>query len=182
MNKHFINASHTRINKEIAPDILTIFKNEVGDLPYLNKEVRSNIITHWLNKYPNLNKGSLRVYLTRLEQKFFEEQPQWTQKSLINKITVEYEGLKERILTESAEDITKQSKAIKDLDELVAKVNKLTDASPAVSIIINSSINEDELTKSILNGKIFDAEYNESDEVSSEKVLDVEVNSDNEIL
>lgn len=170
--RYVLNTSATRITKEISPDIINIFHREVGEHPYLNKEIRDRIITKWTSKYPNLKVGSLRVYLTRLEQKFMEERPAWTQKALINKITYENEGLKERILTESSEDITKQAKTIRDLDELTAKINKLTDAPPAVNIFIDSSINEDELTKSISDSfkqtQTFDAEYTEKDAVSSE--------------
>lgn len=169
--RYIMNQSATRITKEISPDIINIFHNEVGELPYLNREVRDKILNRWMSKYPSLNKGSLRVYLTRLEQKFMEEKPQWSQKALINKITTENEGLKERILTESGEDITKQAKAINDLDKLTAQINKLTDAPPAVSIIINSNVNEDELTKAIADSfsenKIFDVESHTSNDLSS---------------
>ena len=147
--KSLHNQMATRITKEISPDILTIFHNEVGELPYLNREVRDKILNRWKHKYPSIKLGTWRVYIHRLEQNFFDAQPQWPQNALINKITTEHEELKDRVLTESKEDITKQVKAVKDLNELTAKINKLTDAPPAVSIIINSSINEDELTKSI---------------------------------
>jgi hypothetical protein len=170
--RYVFNVSQTRITKAISPDIHNIFHNEVGEHPYLNKDIRDRIINKWMIKYPAIPKGNLRTYLHRLEMKMMEEKPQWSQKSLINKITYENEGLKERILSESSQDITKQAKAINDLDKLTAQINKLTDAPPAVSIIINSNVNEDELTKAIADSfsenKVFDVESHTSSDLSSE--------------
>lgn len=190
------NSLITRVTKEIRPKLVHMFNVTVSDNPYIDRDMRDTILSKWHNEYPSIALTTWRVYLTRLEQKHYADTPKWDQDALINKITVENEYLTSRVLKESAKDITFQAKTINEMNSLTAKIHKLTDAPAQVNLYIESNIDEDNLTKSILKGQYeeieifdvgsseprtstqmsknetFDVESHTSDDVSSEKKTD----------
>jgi hypothetical protein len=138
-----------RINKEIHLPFYAVFLEEVQSNTFLTKEIRLSIVNRWAAITPKIDRSALKVYLSGLEKKFWAAQPQWEQKALTNKITSQTLALQEEVKDSSAADaglLIKKARVIDQLNQTVAKVNRLIDVPPIAQFIINTNIDEASMT------------------------------------
>lgn len=138
-----------RINKDMHIPFYAVFQDEVQSNTFLTREIRASILTRWMAITPLVSKGTLKSYLSTLEQKYWASIPQWEQKALTNKITSQTLALQEEVKDSSAADaglLIKKARVIDQLNQTVAKVNRLIDVPPIAQFIINTNIDEASMT------------------------------------
>jgi hypothetical protein len=151
----------TRINKDCERPFYYVFKEEVGGAGIITTEMRKNIVNRWALLTPLVPVGNLRHHLYNMEQKFWAATTPWSQQQLTNKITKNSIALVEEVY-ESNEAITKKARVIDQLNQTVAKVNRLIDQAPAATFFIQTNVNEADMTREM--NKIEDAELVDEEE------------------
>jgi len=140
-----------RINKDLHQPFFAVFIEELGDNRFFTREIRKRILTRWGAIVPKISNVSLKNYLSDMEQKYWASISPWEQKGLTNKIITQTMDMQETIIEANNKNdlamATKKSTAVIKGNELIAKVARLIDQTPAASFSINiSNISEDEMT------------------------------------
>ncbi len=118
--------------------VAKMIEDEINKSPFVDKET----IIRWIQREFNLDRTKATGIYRRAEKQYYQHRI--PPETLINKINDESEYLKREVIENSALDITKQAKVINDINETMAKVNKLTDVPTQVQINISTDLNEAE--------------------------------------
>ena len=102
------------------------------------------------DKIPYLKDFTYNTLYRKAETEYFQALSRIPSEALINKLTEQNDILKEKILEESTEDITKQVAAINKLDETTIKINKLLDTPPLVTLNFKTNIDIDKLVNPMI--------------------------------
>lgn len=116
-----------------------------------NIDKKETAIAEMMKLMPDVSEPHLRRLYRQAEHNFYQKLPRIPQEALINKITEQNEILKEKILSDSNRDITHQAHAIKELDELNARIHRIADAPAQVTIKIETNLDENELMQEIVD-------------------------------
>ncbi len=103
-------------------------------------------------EFPALEIETIVNIYKRAEIAYYKQLPRMPTEALVAKMTEQHEFLIDKILDESQEDITKQAKTIKDINELTAKIMRINE-SP-INIEINFKQNLDE--NALLRGEVIE--------------------------
>jgi hypothetical protein len=149
-----------RINKDLHKPYYFVFQDEVKDNKFLTREIRAKIISRWQDLTPKIPKINLQNYLSNMEKQFWASIPAWETKALTNKITNQSLALQEEVKEadqQSAGLLIKKARVIDQLNQTVAKVNRLIDQAPTATFVIQTNgINDDEMAMEL---NAVDAEF-----------------------
>lgn len=134
----------TRINKSCAQPFYYVFQDVVSGMNLITTAMRKEIVARWAKLTPLIPENNLRHHLFNVEKKYWASIPPWTQQELTNKITHDSIGLINEVM-DSNESIIRKAKTVNDLNQTVAKTNRLIDQAPAATFLIQTNINEEEM-------------------------------------
>jgi hypothetical protein len=151
-----------RINTSMHPALYSAFKDEVQSNTFMTREIRANIIARWMKILPKIERSSFKVYLSDMERKYWASIPAWETKALTNKITNQSLALQEEVKEadqQTAGLLIKKARVIDQLNQTVAKVNRLIDQAPTATFVIQTNgINDDEMAMEL---NAVDAEFSD---------------------
>lgn len=145
MDTEIIRYEESRVSKDVTDKYLyPIFHSKLISYPFLTSVIRRQIIDQWQEIYPNVPEINLRVLLSTLEKKFYENVDVMDRNGLRNRI-IEQQTYVNSMLIVSNEPDSKKARGISESNKVIASVGQLSNLAPSVEIKINTNINEDQL-------------------------------------
>ena len=143
-----------RISKSNKNELVKIFFQVLGTAKFITREKRREIRNAWKKEYPLIPDQSIAsIYAYNLENDYYSDVESYNSKALTGKITKQLTDLQEDLQDASTKDeILKAAHKLNSItksSEVIAKVNRLYDAAPQASILINTSVNEQELLSTL---------------------------------
>lgn len=122
--------------------IKELIKKNIEEGVLLNKDRFYDIL---VKSIPYLTKNQYTRLYREAETEYFQAINRIPREIMINKLTAEADALKDKVLDESNEDITKQVAAITRLNDQVIRINRLEDTPPVVQINFSTDVDINKL-------------------------------------
>ena len=132
------------VTKQDRMVIRTILNEHMNTM---NQDPKSKalIIKSIQKDMPNIKESTIKSLYRQAEADYYLNLKRIPAEALLNKFNEKYEYLEERILNESSRDITFQADSIANLLNAQAKLNKLIDVAPVVSLNFVQELSESSL-------------------------------------
>lgn len=152
-----IESNQTEINKqeEVSPESLTIFQNKMITVYFekhlesnkgiFNNEAEKSLLISNVAKEMGLTLPQTELLYKRAKDNFYQSIKRLPAEVIINQINAEGQILKEEVYNTSTKDITAKSHEIMDINDKLAKINKLYDIAPQTNIYFKQDIDVNDL-------------------------------------